>query len=246
MEGSKLKVSNALSCLYSEEKHKISDIIPLNVLLHFTDYQFHKGCDHLASKLYAHKRAKLATKGRKIYDRQAKHKPIERYEAPKITKKRKKVTAVAATNDCQYANTLQEMPPIMSPSNKNPLKNLKIIDKPLTIRQDQESKQFINTIRDTPPEMYTPIHLVIPMQEKLSVFRKHIPKQWEIDALLKNLRKHVLHNLMLNLDTKDLIEQYTKSLRYRNIYNYVADCRLSGNANTQKKSAHEAANCIIS
>ena len=29
MEGSKLKVSDALSRLYSEEKHKISDVIPL-------------------------------------------------------------------------------------------------------------------------------------------------------------------------------------------------------------------------
>ena len=55
MEGSKLKVSDALSCLYSEEKHKISDIIPLNFLLHFTDYQFHKEYNHLAEKLYVHK-----------------------------------------------------------------------------------------------------------------------------------------------------------------------------------------------
>ena len=29
LEGSKLKVSDALSRLYSEEKHKISDVIPL-------------------------------------------------------------------------------------------------------------------------------------------------------------------------------------------------------------------------
>ena len=63
--------------------------------------------------------------------------------------------------------------------------------------------------------MYTPAHLLIPPQDKLSLFRKHIPKQQEIDALLKNLRTRVLHNLMVNLDTKDLIESYTKSLRYR-------------------------------
>ena len=63
MEGSKLKVSDMFLCLYSEEKQKISDVIPLNFLLHFTDHQFHKECDHLASKLYTHKRAKLATKG---------------------------------------------------------------------------------------------------------------------------------------------------------------------------------------
>ena len=62
MEGSKLKVNDALSHLYSEEKHKISDIIPLNFLRHFTDYKIHKDCDNLAKKLYAHKRAKLLTK----------------------------------------------------------------------------------------------------------------------------------------------------------------------------------------
>ena len=51
LEESKLKVSDALSCLYSEEKHKISDVISLNFLIHFTDYQLHKESDHLANKL---------------------------------------------------------------------------------------------------------------------------------------------------------------------------------------------------
>ena len=189
MEGSKLKVSDALSCLYSKEKHKISDVIPLNFLLHFTDYQFHKECDHLARKLYAHKRAKLPTKGRCNYDRQAKHKTIKRYEPPKTIKKTKKATAVTAANDRQYVDALQERSQVTIPSNQNPLKKLEIIDKPLTIRQDQESKQVVNTIRETPPEMYTPTHLLVMPQDKLSLFRKHIPKQQEIDALLKDLRK---------------------------------------------------------
>ena len=50
---------------------------------------------------------------------------------------------------------------------------------------------------------------------------------------------------MVNLDTKDLIESYTKSLRYQDIYNYVADGRLPGNAITQKKIAGEAANYLV-
>ena len=104
---------------------------------------------------------------------------------------------------------------------------------------------MINTIREVPPEMYTPAHLLIPPQDKLSLFRKHIPKQQEIDNLLKNLRKWVLHNLMVNLDTKDLIESYTKSLRYRDIYNYITDGRLPGNAITQKKIAGETANYVV-
>ena len=93
--------------------------------------------------------------------------------------------------------------------------------------------------------MYTPAHLLIPLQDKLSLFRKHIPKQQEIDALLKNLCQWVLHNLMVNLDTKDLIENYTKSLRYREIYNYIADGRLPGNVITQKKIVGEAANYLV-
>ena len=104
---------------------------------------------------------------------------------------------------------------------------------------------MVNTIREVLPEMYTLTHLLIPPQDKLSLFRKHIPKQEEIDALLKNLRKCVLHNLMVNLDTKDLIENYTNSLRYREIYNYIADGRLPGNIITQKKIAGKAANYVV-
>ena len=50
---------------------------------------------------------------------------------------------------------------------------------------------------------------------------------------------------MVNLDAKDLIESYTKSLRYHEIYNYIPDGRLPGNVITQKKIAGEAANYIV-
>ena len=45
---------------------------------------------------------------------------------------------------------------------------------------------------------------------------------------------------MVNLDTKDLIEAYDTSIRFKDIYRYVQDGRLSGNAKTQKKIAGEA------
>ena len=245
LEGSKLKVSDTLSCLYSKEKHKISDVIPLNFLLHFTDYELHKQSDHLANKLYAHKRTKLSAKTRRSYDRKAKHKPVDRYEPSKITKKTNKAAAVARINERHYVNILQEITIKPLTRNENPLKKLERIDKPLRIKQDQEEKQVVNTIREVLPEMYTPAYLLILPQDKLLLFRKHIPKQKEIDALLKNLHKWYLHNLMVNLDTKDLIESYTKSLRYHEIYNYIADGRLPGNVITQKKITGEAANYIV-
>ena len=140
LEGSKLKVSDALSRLYSEEKHKISDVIPLNFLLHFTDYQLHKESDHLANKLYAHKRTKLTAKTRRKYDRQAKHKPVDRYEPPKVTKKAKTPAAVTENNERQYVAALQEIPIKSLTKNENPLKKLERIDKPLTIKQRSTGK----------------------------------------------------------------------------------------------------------
>ena len=77
-------------------------------------------------------------KTRRNYDRQAKHKPVDRYELPKITKKTHKATAVAKINECQYVNALQEIPIKQLTRNENPLKRLERIDKPLTIKQDKE------------------------------------------------------------------------------------------------------------
>ena len=101
-------------------------------------------------------------KTRRNYDRQAKHKPVDRYEPPKITKKAKTPAAVAENNERQYVATWQEIPIKSLTKNENPLKKLERIDKPLTIKQDQQEKQVINTIREVPPEMYTPAHLLIP------------------------------------------------------------------------------------
>ena len=77
---------------------------------------------------------------------------------------------MAKANERQFVAALQEIPIKSLTRNKNPLKKLERIDKPLTIKQDQQEKQVINTIREVPPEMYTPVHLLIPPQDKLSLF----------------------------------------------------------------------------
>ena len=59
---------------------------------------------------------------------------------------------------------------------------------PLSLHEDQLKKQLVNTIREVPQQFFEDLKHVIPANDKLSVFRKHIPKQKEIDALLANLR----------------------------------------------------------
>ena len=85
----------------------------------------------------------------------------------KIMKKANKAAAVAKVNKHQYVAALQEIPIKSLTRNENPLKKLERIDKPLTIKQDQQEKQVINTIREVPREMYTPAHLLIPPQGQI-------------------------------------------------------------------------------
>ena len=52
MQGPKMHVSDTLSSLYSEENHKITDIIPLNFLQHIDEDNIHKSYQYCTSALY--------------------------------------------------------------------------------------------------------------------------------------------------------------------------------------------------
>ena len=63
---------------------------------------------------------------------------------------------MAKVNERQYVAALQEILIKSLTRNENPLKKLDRIDKPLTIKQDQQEKQVINTIREVPPVYPSP------------------------------------------------------------------------------------------
>ena len=250
LEGNKLKVSDALSRLYIEEKHKINDVIPLNFLLHYSDRQllndYHKATslDHLA-----HNKSKQLLNTRTRYPRKAHTQLLSRYQAGNSKPPDKKEQGLPQTTQAVTKNKppnetnsthLDQLKDLVSIPTVNKLQLVNQTTDPLSLHQDQLQKQVVNTIREVPEQFFEDLKQVIPANDKLSIFRKHIPKQKEIDALLANLRKRVLHNLMVNLDTKDLIEAYDTSIRFKDIYRYVQDGRLSGNVKTQKKIAGEA------
>ena len=84
LEGNKLKVSDALSRLYIEEKHKVNDVILLNFLLHFSDHQLlqnYQGGSGFAH--YKHSKQKQEPPPRTRYPRKAHTQDIERYQAGK-------------------------------------------------------------------------------------------------------------------------------------------------------------------
>ena len=81
----------------------------------------------------------------------------------------------------------------------------------------------VNTIR--PPEIeftQTPQALA-PIDTPLSIIHKHIPRQSDIDKIVKNIETCVIHNLELPIQAQDLEKAYQHSTRFCDIYQYITD-----------------------
>ena len=72
--------------------------------------------------------------------------------------------------------------------------------------------QAVNTIR--PPEIeYTRnSQPLVPVDTPLSVIRKHIPRQSDIDKIVKSIETQVIHGLELLIQAQDLIKAYQTSM----------------------------------
>ena len=162
LEGNKLKVSDTLSHLYIEEKHKMSNVIPLNFLLHYSDGQlinnYHKavGIKHLA-----HTRTNQTLETRTRYARKAHNQQIDRYEAGNTKPADKKEThPKAITTDNKPLNNepksyhLDQLQQVTNVPNTNKLQLASTNKDPLSLHQDQLQKQVVNTIREVPEQFF--------------------------------------------------------------------------------------------
>ena len=68
--------------------------------------------------------------------------------------------------------------------------------------------QVVNTIQ--PPNIkYTQkSQPLVPIDTPLSIIRKHIARQSDIDKIVKSIETHVIHGLELPIQVKDLIKAY--------------------------------------
>ncbi len=86
---------------------------------------------------------------------------------------------------------------------------------------------------------------VLPKEQPPSIIAQHIPKQEEIDSLLKEFRTKQLPEWKLNLMVSELIQGYLQSTRFRAIYLYICDNVLPKTMMQQKLIQAEAQNYVI-
>ena len=102
-----------------------------------------------------------------------------------------------------------------------------------------------NTIQ--PPEIkYTQMpQALVPIDTPLSIIHKHIPRQSDIDKIVKNIETCVIHSLELPIQAQDLVKAYQHSTHFHDIYQYITDGKLPSSAKAQNCIRAEALNYVV-
>ena len=78
--------------------------------------------------------------------------------------------------------------------------------------------QAVNTIRPPDIEYTQKSQPLVPVDTPLLIIRKHIPRQSDIDKIVKSIETHVIHGLELPIQAQDLIKAYQTLANFRDIY----------------------------
>ena len=103
----------------------------------------------------------------------------------------------------------------------------------------------VNTIRPLEIEYTQMPQALVPIDTPLSIICKHIPRQSDIDKIVKNIETCIIHSLELLIQAQDLIKAYQHSTRFCDIYQYITDGKLPSSTKVQNCIRAEALNYII-
>ena len=74
--------------------------------------------------------------------------------------------------------------------------------------------QAVNTIRPPDIEYTQKSQPLVPVDTPLWVIRRHIPRQSDIDKIVKTIETHMIHGLELPIQAQDLIKAYQSSAHF--------------------------------
>ena len=86
---------------------------------------------------------------------------------------------------------------------------------------------------------------LVPIDTPLSIIRKHIPRQSDIDKIVRNIKTCVIHSLESPIQAQDLIKVYQHSTCFHDIYQYITDGKLPFSVKVQNCITAKALNYVV-
>ena len=103
----------------------------------------------------------------------------------------------------------------------------------------------VNTIRPLEIEYTQMPQALVPIDTPLSIIHKHIPRQSDIDKIVKNIETCIIHSLELPIQAQDLVKAYQHSTHFHDIYQYITDGKLPSSVKVQNCIRAEALNYVV-
>ena len=103
----------------------------------------------------------------------------------------------------------------------------------------------VNTIRHPEIEYTQMAQVLVSIDTPLSIIHKHIPRQLDIDKIVRNIETCVIHSLELPIQAHNLIKAYQTSTRFCDIYQYITDGKLPSSAKAQNCIRAKALNYVV-
>ena len=103
----------------------------------------------------------------------------------------------------------------------------------------------VNTIQHPEIEFTQTSQVLVPIDTPLSIIHKHIPRQSDIEKIVKNIETHVIHSLELPIQAQDLVKAYQHSTHFCDIYQYITDGKVPSSGKAQNRIRAEALNYIV-
>ena len=156
-----------------------------------------------------------------------------------------KLNAVKQFNNQDHKSKLMTEKYLLLPLNFQQLTPVQTAIQRMSEKHPDFEIEPVNTIR--PPEIeYTQTsQALVPIDTPLSIIHKHIPRQSDIDKIVKNIETHVIHSLELPIQAQDLIKVYQHSTHFHNIYQYITDGKLPSSAKAQNCIRAKALNYVV-
>ena len=94
-------------------------------------------------------------------------------------------------------------------------------------------------------QIYTNSQALVPIDTFLSIICKHIPRQSDIDKIVRNIETRVIHSLELPIQAQDLVKAYQHSTHFHDIYQYITDGKLPCSTKAQNCIRAKALNYVV-
>ena len=86
---------------------------------------------------------------------------------------------------------------------------------------------------------------LVPIDTPLSIIYKHIPRQSDIDKIIKNIETGIIHSLELPIQAQNLVKAYQHSTYFCDIYQYITDGKLPSSVKAQNCIRAKALNYVV-